>query len=169
RAANPCPVGRSEVRGQVTNHTCVYYLADSRFARVPFISASRLDERSDIRVHLVLALHVASLMRATRRRNAIKHREAARCAAFSISRKAVMARKSKPKIAGTFDLKSAAPPHPAHAASRSDTRAPDSPDDFLSLAIKRADAAYQAAKDNIDAAYEDLQFLAGDQWPDYAK
>jgi len=80
-----------------------------------------------------------------------------------------MARKPKPKISGKFDLKSAAPPRPARDAPRSDAVASDGADDFLSTAIKRADAAYQAAKDNIDAAYEDLQFLAGDQWPDYAK
>ena len=43
------------------------------------------------------------------------------------------------------------------------------PDDFHKLAAERADEAYQADRHNIDAAYEDLTFLGGDQWPDYAK
>ncbi|MDQ2079486.1 portal protein [Xanthobacteraceae bacterium Astr-EGSB] len=43
------------------------------------------------------------------------------------------------------------------------------PDDFHKLAAERADEAYQADRHNIEAAYEDLTFLGGDQWPDYAK
>src|SRR5262245_16235977 len=74
-----------------------------------------------------------------------------------------MAKRKREKIDGRFDLKSAAPARREPAPSKS------LDDDFIGTAIKRADAAYRAAKDNIDAAYEDLQFLAGDQWPEYAK
>jgi hypothetical protein len=42
-------------------------------------------------------------------------------------------------------------------------------DEGLSEIAERVDEAYQAEKDNIDAAYDDLTKLAGDQWPDYAK
>src|SRR5262249_24995391 len=46
-------------------------------------------------------------------------------------------------------------------------RLPD--DEFLKTAIERADEAYQREKDNIAEAYEDLDFLAGNQWPEWAK
>jgi portal protein len=75
-----------------------------------------------------------------------------------------MPKRKREKIDGRFDLKSAASPRRSTEPPRQELD-----DDFIGTAIKRADAAYRAAKDNIDAAYEDLQFLAGDQWPEYAK
>jgi hypothetical protein len=41
--------------------------------------------------------------------------------------------------------------------------------EFLSDAMERVHSAYQVERPNIEAAYEDLEFLAGDQWPAYAK
>jgi hypothetical protein len=38
-------------------------------------------------------------------------------------------------------------------------------DDVHALALKRWQAGYERDRDNIDAAYEDLEFLEGDQWP----
>jgi len=38
--------------------------------------------------------------------------------------------------------------------------------DLLAKARKDYDRAYDREKDNIDLAYEDLEFLAGDQWPE---
>jgi len=35
--------------------------------------------------------------------------------------------------------------------------------------MERVHSAYQVERPNIEAAYEDLEFLAGDQWPAYAK
>jgi hypothetical protein len=42
-------------------------------------------------------------------------------------------------------------------------------DDFLKTAAERACEAYSAERHNIEAAYEDLEYLAGNQWPDYAR
>src|SRR5262249_3009241 len=41
-------------------------------------------------------------------------------------------------------------------------------DDFLSLALERAQEAYNRDRENIDAAYDDLAFKAGSQWPEWA-
>src|SRR5581483_252403 len=41
--------------------------------------------------------------------------------------------------------------------------------DFIHEAMERADEAYQREKDNIAEAYEDLEFLGGKQWPDWAQ
>lgn len=40
--------------------------------------------------------------------------------------------------------------------------------DFIATALKRYDAGYDRERDNINEAYEDLEFRAGNQWPDYA-
>lgn len=42
-------------------------------------------------------------------------------------------------------------------------------DDLLPLAAKRWAAGYEAERSNIEEAYEDLRFRAGDQWPADAK
>jgi len=42
-------------------------------------------------------------------------------------------------------------------------------DDFLKVALERADEAYRHEADNMMEAYEDLAFKAGDQWPAWAK
>lgn len=42
-------------------------------------------------------------------------------------------------------------------------------DDFLKVALDRADEAYRHEADNMSEAYEDLAFKAGDQWPAWAK
>jgi hypothetical protein len=42
-------------------------------------------------------------------------------------------------------------------------------DDFLKVALDRADEAYRHEADNMGEAYEDLAFKAGDQWPVWAK
>ena len=39
------------------------------------------------------------------------------------------------------------------------------PDDAHALALKRWQAGYERDRDNIDEAYEDLEFLEGNQWP----
>lgn len=41
--------------------------------------------------------------------------------------------------------------------------------DFIATALKRYDAGYDRERDNINEAYEDLEFRAGNQWPAYAK
>lgn len=41
--------------------------------------------------------------------------------------------------------------------------------DFIATALKRYDAGYDRERDNINEAYEDLEFRAGNQWPTYAK
>ena len=41
----------------------------------------------------------------------------------------------------------------------------DGADDVHSIAIRRWQAGYERDRDNIDDAYEDLEFLEGDQWP----
>jgi hypothetical protein len=42
---------------------------------------------------------------------------------------------------------------------------PSDEDDVIKTARDRWDRAYEKERDNIDAAYEDLQFLSGSQWP----
>jgi len=42
---------------------------------------------------------------------------------------------------------------------------PDKDDDIHRVAIRRWQAGYDRDRDNIDAGYEDLEFLEGDQWP----
>ena len=42
-------------------------------------------------------------------------------------------------------------------------------DAFLRTAAERADEAFNRERDNIEAAYNDLEFLAGNQWPDWAR
>jgi hypothetical protein len=42
-------------------------------------------------------------------------------------------------------------------------------DDFLKEAMERADEGYNRERENIDAGYEDLEFEAGNQWPDWAR
>ena len=42
---------------------------------------------------------------------------------------------------------------------------PDTDDDIHRVAIRRWQAGYDRDRDNIDDAYEDLEFLEGDQWP----
>src|SRR5205814_8863259 len=38
-------------------------------------------------------------------------------------------------------------------------------EDVHALAIKRWTAGHERERDNIDLAYDDLEFLEGDQWP----
>ena len=47
------------------------------------------------------------------------------------------------------------------------TEAPDA--DFLAEALKRYERGYERERDNIDEAFVDLAFRAGDQWPAEAK
>ena len=54
---------------------------------------------------------------------------------------------------------------PAPAPSKS----VDDLDDFLRQAIEKVDEAYDKERENIAAAYEDLEFRAGDHWPAEAK
>jgi hypothetical protein len=42
-------------------------------------------------------------------------------------------------------------------------------DDLVKEAMERADEAYNRERENIDAGYEDLEFEAGNQWPDWAR
>lgn len=42
-------------------------------------------------------------------------------------------------------------------------------DDWLLEATERAHEAYEHNRQNMQDAYEDLEFLAGDQWPEYAR
>ncbi len=42
-------------------------------------------------------------------------------------------------------------------------------DDFLKLALDRAETAFARERENIAQAYEDLEFRAGEQWPAYAR
>ena len=42
---------------------------------------------------------------------------------------------------------------------------PEQDEDIHALALKRWQAGYERDRDNIDAAYEDLEFLEGNQWP----
>ena len=55
------------------------------------------------------------------------------------------------------------------AAQQADVAAtkskPDKDDDVHRVAIRRWQAGYDRDRDNIDDAYEDLEFLEGDQWP----
>jgi hypothetical protein len=51
------------------------------------------------------------------------------------------------------------------AAKKGEAAAEPKTDDFLALAIKRYDAAYEREESNIREAYDDLDFLAGNQWP----
>jgi len=70
-------------------------------------------------------------------------------------------KKRKPRVAGT--LKKPALPSAAEKPARKIDN------DFLRIAIERAHAAHQRERDNMQEAYEDLEFLAGNQWPQYAK
>ncbi len=42
-------------------------------------------------------------------------------------------------------------------------------DDFLKTALDRAESAFARERENIEQAYEDLEFRAGEQWPSYAR
>src|SRR5258708_3345746 len=57
---------------------------------------------------------------------------------------------------------------PLHAgregAPQKETSTEDA-DDIHATAIRRWTAGHERDRDNIDAAYEDLEFLEGDQWP----
>jgi Phage P22-like portal protein len=70
-------------------------------------------------------------------------------------------KKRKPRTAGTLK----APELP----SAKEKPAKKIDNDFLRTAIERAHAAHQRERDNMEAAYEDLEFLAGNQWPAYAR
>ena len=53
---------------------------------------------------------------------------------------------------------------PAEDAARDEERSGKTgPDDIHALALKRWQAGYERDRDNIDAAYEDLEFLEGNQ------
>jgi hypothetical protein len=53
----------------------------------------------------------------------------------------------------------------AQPAEATATSRHDEDDDVHALALKRWQAGYERDRDNIDAAYEDLEFLEGNQWP----
>src|SRR5262249_25768121 len=70
-------------------------------------------------------------------------------------------KRRKPRAAGTLK----APELPS--AKERPARRIDN--DFLRAAIERAHAAHMRERDNMEEAYDDLEFLAGNQWPAYAK
>ena len=75
-----------------------------------------------------------------------------------------MARSRERRPAKAGEAKTYAQPveEAAHDQERSDQT---DPDDVHALALKRWQAGYERDRDNIDAAYEDLEFLEGNQWP----
>ena len=73
-----------------------------------------------------------------------------------------MARSHERRPAKAGGSKTYAQPATAHDAERPDE---SKPDDVHALALKRWQAGYERDRDNIDAAYEDLEFLEGNQWP----
>jgi hypothetical protein len=73
-----------------------------------------------------------------------------------------MARSHERRPAKAGGSKTYAQPDTAHDAERPDE---SKPDDVHALALKRWQAGYERDRDNIDAAYADLEFLEGDQWP----
>ena len=73
-----------------------------------------------------------------------------------------MARSHERRPAKAGGSKTYAQPDTAHDADPPDE---SKPDDVHALALKRWQAGYERDRDNIDAAYEDLEFLEGNQWP----
>src|SRR5258706_205390 len=58
-----------------------------------------------------------------------------------------------------------AAPHNAGMESAPQKNSATDVDDVHGLAIKRWQTGHERERDNIDLAYEDLEFLEGDQWP----
>src|SRR5438477_435490 len=58
-----------------------------------------------------------------------------------------------------------AAPHNAGMESAPRKKSDAADDDVHATAIKRWTAGHERERENIDLAYEDLEFLEGDQWP----
>jgi hypothetical protein len=78
-------------------------------------------------------------------------------------RKHDMAKSNKRRPAGPGEARTYAKPTDEIAESAAKT--PEQDEDIHALALKRWQAGYERDRDNIDAAYEDLEFLEGNQWP----